>query len=298
MAQPFDWTHLQTFVAVAEQHSLSGAARALGGSQPTMGRHIAGLEADLGVRLFERTARGLELTSTGIDLLEHAGRMAEAANQLSLAAEGRSEAIAGTIRITASEIVATYILPDILTSLRRTEPEVEIELVASDRTENLLQHEADIALRMFRPSQADVFTRKVGELRIAMFAAPEYIAWRGVPRAFKDFYQHDIIGYDRDDQIIQGFRAAGLGVDRHFFSFRSDNQVVCWRMVVAGYGIGFNQREIGQAEPRVTELPLDVALPRLPIWLTAHSELKTSRRVRRVYDFLAEKLRAGQAQAA
>jgi DNA-binding transcriptional LysR family regulator len=286
----FDWNLLQSFIAVADEGSLSGAARALGGSQPTMGRHVGALEAELGVRLFERTAHGLELTATGTDLLEHARHMAMAAGRLSLTAEGRSEAIAGTIRITASEIVATFLLPDILTQLRRAEPEIEIELAASDRTENLLRHEANIALRMYRPTQADVFTRKVGDLRLAMFAADSYLKRRGMPRALEDFQHHDIIGYDRSDQIIQVFRAAGLNVGRHFFSFRCDNQVVCWRMCVAGYGIGFNQLEIGAVEPRVTRIDLDTDLPSLPIWLTAHSELKTSRRVRRVYDFLADAL--------
>ncbi len=290
MAKPFDWTHLQSFVAVAEHGSLSGAARAVGGSQPTMGRHVGALEAELGVRLFERTAGGLELTPTGADLLEYARRMAEAADRFSLAAEGRSEAIAGTIRITASDIVAAYVLPDILTALRRTEPEIDIELVASDRTENLLQREADIAVRMYRPTQADVFTRKVGELHIGMFAAHAYIERRGAPLSLEDFQGHDIVGYDRSDQIVQGFRAAGIEVDREFFSFRCDNQVACWHMVLAGYGIGFNQVRVGEAEPRVMRLQVDAELPKLPIWLAAHSELKTSRRVRRVFDFLVEQL--------
>lgn len=290
MAEPFNWTHLQSFLAVAEQGSLSGAARVLGGSQPTMGRHVGALEARLGVRLFERAAGGLELTPTGVELLEHARRMAAAANHLSLAAAGRSEAIAGTIRITASEIVATYVLPDILTVLRRDEPDIEIELVASDREENLLQREADIAVRMFRPTQADIFTRKIADLRLGMFAAHSYVERRGAPRTIEDFHVHDVVGYDRSDLMIRGFRAAGLEVDRGFFPFRSDDQVVCWRMVVAGFGIGFNQLQIGEAEPRVARLHLDVDLPTMPIWLTAHSELKTSRRVRRVFDFLADRL--------
>lgn len=295
MANPIDWTHLQTFVAVAEQGSLSAAARLLGGSQPTMGRHISALEAELGLRLFERTAGGLELTPSGIDLLEEARRMADAAGRVALAAEGRSESVAGTVRITASEIAATYILPDILTALRAAEPEIDIELVASDRTENLLRREADIAVRMYRPTQGDVYTRKLGELRIGMFAAHDYLARRGMPQSADDLLRHDVIGYDRNDQIIEGFRAAGLDVDRPFFAFRCDNQVVCWRMVVAGYGIGFNQVQIGEAEPRVARLPVDAALPSFPIWLTAHAELKTSRRVRRVFDFLAEALHHVQA---
>jgi len=295
MTTSIDWTHLQTLVAVAEQGSLSGAARVLGGSQPTMGRHISALETELGVRLFERAAGGLDLTPTGIELLEHAREMGRAANRLSLAAEGRSEEIAGTVRITASDIVATYVLPEILTALHQAEPDIEIELVATDRTENLLQREADIAVRMYRPTQTDVFTRKVGDLKIGMFAAPSYIERRGAPQSIADFPDHDVVGYDRSDLLIQGIRRVGLDVDRRFFKFRCDNQVVVWRMVVAGFGIGFNHIQIGMDEPGVVRLLEDTPLPVLPVWLTAHSELKTSRRVRRVYDFLAEHI--GRVQA-
>ncbi|MEH6403756.1 MAG: LysR family transcriptional regulator [Sneathiella sp.] len=290
MVKSFDWSHLQSLVAVAEQGSLSKAARALGSSQPTMGRHISVLETQLGVNLFERTATGLELTDTGRVLLEHARQMSDAAHRLSLSAEGHSESIAGTIRITASEVVATYLLPDILTSFHQIEPEIEIELVASDQEENLLQREADIAVRMFRPTQSGVFTKKIGELTLGLYASHSYLKRRGTPNSLSDILNHDIIGYDRSEQIIQGFRAAGLEVGRHSFSFRSDNQVAAWRMVVAGYGIGFNQTAIGDTEPLVTRLDMKTALPTLPMWLTAHSELKTSPRVRRVFDFLADHL--------
>ncbi len=286
----FDWSHLQTFVAVAEEGSLSAAARALGCSQPTMGRHIAALQDALGVRLFERRTGGLELTPTGLELLHHARGMAGAAQRLALSAAGREESLAGSIRITASDIVATYVLPPILTALHLAEPEIEIELVASDRTENLLLREADIAVRMYRPTQADVFRKKVAEMQIGMFAAPGYLKRRGTPRQLEDFLQHDVIGYDRNEQVIEGLRAVGLEVERDFFSFRCDSQVVCWKMVVAGFGIGFNQLSVGLAEPAVQQIEVDVPLPRLPLWLTAHNELKTSLRVRRVFDFLAEHL--------
>jgi DNA-binding transcriptional LysR family regulator len=291
MNREFDWSHLQTFLAVAEHGTLSAAARATGGSQPTMGRHIGALEEQLGVRLFDRAAHGLSLTPTGADLAEHARSMAAAANRLSLTASGRSERIGGTIRITASEIVSTYILPGILTRLRRAEPDIEIELVASDRSENLLQREADIAIRMYRPTQADVFTKKVGELQLAMFASRDYLAARGVPASLEDLRHHDIVGYDRSELMLRGFAEAGHQVDRHFFAFRCDNQIGCWRMVVAGFGIGINQLEIGLVEPLVQQIEIGTPLPTLPIWLTAHSELKTSRRVRRVFDFLAEALK-------
>ncbi len=291
MIDSLDWTYVQSFIAVTKHGSLSAAAKALGASQPTMGRHIKALEEDLRLQLFERTATGLELTVIGAEILQYAEQMGVIANQLALVAGGRSQAIAGTVRITASEVVASYILPDILSALHLAEPEIQIELVASDRTENLLQREADIAIRMYRPTQMDVYARKVADLKMGMFASHAYIERRGVPRVIEEFLHHDVIGYDRSDQIIQGFQAAGLTVDRNFFSFRCDSQPVCWRMVVAGYGIGFNQLDLGAAEPAVRQIAIDTALPVLPIWLTAHSELKTSVRLRRVFDFLAAHLK-------
>ncbi len=291
MIDPVDWTYLQSFIAVTRHGSLSAAGKALGASQPTMGRHVSALEDKLGLKLFERTATGLVLTDSGLEILQYAEQMGGIADQLALVASGRSQAIAGTIRITASDVMATYILPKILTALHLAEPEIEIELIASDRTENLLQREADIAVRMYRPTQADIYARKVGELAIGMFAAHDYIDRRGLPSTVEDFLHHDVIGYDRSDQIIHGMRAAGLTVDRHFFPMRCDNQIVCWQMVVAGFGIGFNQLNLGAAEPRVRQILVDTQLPALPIWLTAHSELKTSLRQRRVFDFLAQHLK-------
>lgn len=205
-----DWTLVQAFTAVAEAGSLSGGARLIASSQPTMSRHIAALEKSLELTLFDRTGAGLELTPAGRELLEHAKAMKTAAGQLALVAGGQSTRLAGTIRITASRIVSTYVLPAVLRALRQAEPEIEIELVPSDETENLLQREADIAIRMYRPTQADVFTRWIGDLEVGMFAANQYLSKRGLPTGFDDLMNHDIIGYDRDDGIIRGFAAAAF----------------------------------------------------------------------------------------
>lgn len=290
MKPPLDWSLLQSFAAVASSGSLTAAARKLGSSQPTLSRHIASLEIQTDSRLFERCPGGLELTEAGAELYDYALRMADAAEDLRLATEGRVQSLSGTVRLTASAIMATYVLPDILTALRRAEPEIEIELIASDRTENLLQREADIAVRMYRPTQVDVITRKIADLSSGAFATPGYLESRGIPETIEDLRSHDVVGYDRSDLIIKGFEAAGLKVGRGFFPFRSDNQVVCWQMVVAGYGIGFVLRAVGRSEPAVVPILEKADIPKLPVWLTAHRELKVSRRVRRVYDFLADRL--------
>lgn len=285
-----DWALLQSFAAVGAHGSLSAAARATGTSQPTLSRHISTLEQRLGERLFDRATGGVELTAVGLGLLRHAQKMADAAAHLSIAAEGLTESLTGSVRITASQIVATHILPNILTDLRALEPEIDLEIVASDQTDNLLLREADIAVRMYRPTQQDVFTKKVGDLKMGMYASKSYLDRHGRPETLISILDHDVIGYDRSTQIIDGFKQAGVEVDRDFFAFRCDDQVVCWQMVTAGYGIGFNQIQIGDGDPRVERVQAAGSVGQLPVWLTAHVELKTNPRVRRVFDFLSERL--------
>ena len=285
-----DWSYVQSFAAVAEHGSLSAAARALNSSQPTLSRHISALESTIGTRLFERSRSGMDLTSAGLDLMQHAAQMADAAARFSVVSDGQSVDPAGTVRITASQIVATYMLPEVLTKLRQAHPQITIEVVASDTTENLLRREADIALRMYRPTQLDVISKHIGDLHIAAYAAHGYIARRGLPSGIDDFHAHDVIGYDRSPLIIDGMRAAGLEVTPAFFAFRCDDQVVCWQMVLAGCGIGFGQFGMGDTDPRVRRVSGDHPVASLPVWLTAHPELRTHARVRRVFDWLAQHL--------
>lgn len=282
----FDWSHLQSFVAVAEHGSLSAAARAQGKSQPTLSRHIANLERLIGARLFERGKSGVVLTEMGGDLLQHASQMADAAARLELRSEGGHQDLAGTVRITASRIVATYLLPSALTDLHLRYPKIEIEVVASDDTNNLLRREADIALRMYRPTQGDVISQHIGDLMLAAYAAPEYLARKGRLVHLDDIIGHDVIGYDRSTLIIDGLHRFGFDVGRSFFKFRSDDQVMCWQMVRAGFGIGFNQVGIGDADPLVERVFKDRTVGHLPVWLTAHPELRQSPRIRKVYDHL------------
>ena len=289
---PTDWSLLQTFVAVAESGSLAAAARKSGGSQPTMSRHVAGLERALGARLFDRTGGGLVLTAIGVALYEDAKTMAQAATRISLSAAGRSEAIKGTIRISASEVMAAWVLPQIICRLREGEPDIEIELVSSDQTNNLLLREADIAVRMFQPTQTELIARKIGDVDVGMFASHDYIAKWGEPRSVGDFAGHSVIAGDVSTEILEGFRGAGFPANRDFFAFRCDSRVVQWQMVIAGFGIGFIQGDVGGRTPGVVRLLPDFHFGDLSVWLVSHAELRTSRRVRRVFDFLADELGA------
>ncbi len=286
--RPLDWAQLQSFVAVAEHGSLSAAARAVNSSQPTLSRHIALLEENVGSRLFDRSKSGVTLTEKGSALFQHAAQMADAAAQVSLVAEGSEQSLSGTVRITASQIVATYLLPDVLTALHARYPEIEVEVAASDDTNNLLRREADIALRMYRPTQNDVIAKHIGDLSVGAYASRDYIARYGMPANIDDVMAHDLVGYDRSSLIIDGMAAQGFKVDRSFFKFRCDDQVVCWQMVRAGFGIGFNQTHIAEADPNIVHIEGAGLVGTLPVWLTAHPEVRQIPRIRCVYDFLSK----------
>jgi DNA-binding transcriptional LysR family regulator len=280
------WHLLQSFAAISEAGSLSRAAVSLGSSQPTLSRHLTQLEEHLGSRLFFRTPSGLTLTPEGAAVQAHADAMAQAAAHLSFVG-AQTQELSGTVRVTASQVAATYLLPPMLVSLRQNHPALSLELVASDDTDNLLRREADLAVRMYRPIQNDLIAKKVADLPLGIYASRDYLARHGVPEGPKDLAGHTMIGYDRSTLIIDGMRQVGMVVDRSFFAFRSDDQVVCWRMVQAGMGIGFGQHSIAASDSNLVPIWPQMTIGSLPVWLTAHQELRMSPRVRVSFDHLA-----------
>lgn len=288
--QRIDWNLLKSFYMVADLGSLTRAATALGLSQPTLSRQIAELEALVGASLFERVARGLSLTEAGQALIEPARRMLAAAQAVSLAATAQYREMAGTVRITASEVMSAYVLPPIFVELRIAYPSIQIELVASNRVDNLLAREADIAIRMIRPDQAGLIARKIADYPMGFYAHKSYLSKRTGAKAGNDLYQFDWIGLDQSNQLIEGFREAGFTVDKAFFAFRTDNQIVGWQAVLAGLGVGISLRRVAQQYPQLVQVMKEQPLPELPVWLTAHRELRDSARIRAVFDFLAEAL--------
>lgn len=285
-----DWTLYRSFLTVAEEGSLSAAARALGLSQPTLGRHIAELEASLGTELFTRGTHGLALTEAGEDMVPAALQMRDAAAAMALMAASRDSALRGTVRLTASRVVSHSLLPPILADLRQKESGIEIELVPSDSTENLLFREADIALRMYRPTQLDVVTRHLCDLPMAIYAAKSYLDRRGRPTSPEALLRFDTVGMDRADLHLRMMAHLGLIRKREDFPVRCDDQVVYWALVQAGCGIGAALCCIGDADPLVERLPV-LDLPALPVWLTAPQALRQTPRVRCVLDHLAAAFR-------
>ena len=294
---PQDWSLIQSFLAVAETGSLSAAARTLGRSQPTLGRQIQSLEQTLGAQLFDRHARGLKLSETGNNLLPLARQMHQAMNEIALTAAGQSQQLEGSVRITASVLTSHYVLPMIFAAIRAAEPAIQLDLIPSDTTENLLFREADIAIRMYRPTQLDIVTRHIVDVEMGAFAARSYIDRKGRPQSADDMLNHDLVGYDSNDLIVRTMRDMGWPITRESFAVRCDNQATYWELVRMGCGIGFSQAGVGRTDPFVEELDFGIEIPNLPIWLAAHQAMRQTPRIRRIWDLLADGLRQHLAKA-
>ncbi len=291
---PFDWSLIRSFLAALDQGSLLGAARVLQLGQPTVGRHVAELESQWGVVLFERTGRGLVPTAMALQLAQSARAMEAGALELSRTLSGAQRQPGGTVRSTARGPVASYLLPPGLAQLREVHPEIQVELVASNQISNLLRREADIAVRMVRPAQSSLVARKLGDVALGAYAHRNYLARRGTPKSPTDLLQHELIGNDTDSAILDRFQAAGFPLTREHFRFRSDDLVVQWQAVRAGLGVGFCADYVARTDPDVLRLlPPARAIPPLPMWLAVHREIRTSQRIRTVFDFLAESLPPG-----
>lgn len=286
----FDWSLIRSFLTAMDAGSLLGGARAMHISQPTLGRHIAELESQLGLVLFERTGRGLTPTAIARQLEASARAMESASLQLARSVTGSQQRVSGTVRITASQPVACYLLPPLLAALREALPEIQIELESSNTVSNLLRREADIALRMVRPDQNTLVAKKMGVVRVGAFASTDYLARRGIPRQPQDLLDHALIGYDKVEDIIRGFRQFNTNVTREVFALRSDDLIVHSQAVKAGLGIGFLADYVVRSDPQVQQVLKDLPLPALPMWLTVHREIRTNVRIRAVFDFLAKAL--------
>jgi DNA-binding transcriptional LysR family regulator len=294
-----DWNLLRALGAVLDLGSLTQAAARLGTSQPTLSRQIAMLEAQLGTALFERGARRLRPTPAALALAEPAQRMLAAAQACALAADAVGAAaddLAGSVRLTASEVVSAEVLPGLLADLARRHPQIQVELVPGDTLSNLLEREADIAVRMLRPTQGTLITRHIADWPLGFYAHRRLVAAHGLPST-ATLAQHRWVGMDQSTQMLDGFRAAGHPVDRRFFALRCDSQPVNLAMVRAGVGIGVVLQPLARREPDLVPVLPELALPVLPVWLTAHRALRSSRRLALVFDFLARGLRAWGAGA-
>ncbi len=285
-----DWNQARAFCVTADAGSLSAAARKLGLTQPTLSRQVAALEASLGATLFERVGKRLALTEAGHRLAEHARAMSMAAEAMALAAAGTSQDIAGRVTISATDAVSAYLLPALIGKIREMAPQITLAIVASDSISDLRRREADIAIRHVRPIEPDLIARRVGDMEAHFYAADHWIAKHGTPRTVADLCETELLGFAPVEQFAEHLHAAGIRVPADRFRIISANSVVLWEMVRQGLGICMMLKEIAELMPGVVRLLPELPGTPVPVWLVSHRELHTSRRVRLVFDTLADEL--------
>jgi DNA-binding transcriptional LysR family regulator len=285
-----DWSLYRSFLAVMRGGSLSAASRTLGMTQPSMGRHIDALELALGVTLFIRAQGGLSPTPIALELLDAVESMAAAVQQAARVASGGKEEERGTVRITASQMMGGEVLPGLLAPYREQHPQVSIELVLNNQQEDLLKREADIAVRMVRPTQQALIAKHLGRVDIGMYAHQRYVKAHGLPKSIADLRHHALIGADQDPTIITLAKQIGLPVSRDDFSFRTDSDLAQIAAIRAGLGIGGCQMGIARRDPALVPVLPELMVFNLDMWLVTHSGLRSNKRVMGLFRYLTEAL--------
>ncbi|HDR9024031.1 TPA: LysR family transcriptional regulator [Burkholderia vietnamiensis] len=291
MTIDLNWERYRTFLAVLTEGSLSGAARALGITQPTAGRHVAALESAFGQTLFTRSPSGLLPTEAAVALRGHAEALRSAAAAFERAAASHGAGVRGIVRISASDVIAVEVLPPMLAQLRGDHPGLVIELVSTDRIQDVLNREADIAVRMAPPAQDALVARRIGAIEVALHARDDYLARNGAPSTVDELARHALIGFDTVTPFI---RAAGRAMPqwkRDAFALRTDSNLAQLAMIRAGYGIGFCQSALARRDARLVRVLPDTPALALETWVVMHEDLRTSARCRVVFDALANGLR-------
>lgn len=286
------WDHIRTFHAVAHHGSMLAASRHLALTQPTVGRHIDLLEESLGFKLFVRGREGMRLTDKGSDLVATANEMLGTAADFERVASGLEDRIDGTIRLSANEILGGLLLPGVVAEFMAEHPMIEIEIEVSNEVTNLLRRDADIAIRMFRPTQNDLVARKITDVPLGLFAHRSYLERHPAPNSASELSDHVLLGQDRNPSLLNAYNALGMSLTPNSFQFRTDNNIATISAIRAGIGIG--PLHIGMAEKwqDVVQVLPELPVPSLEIWLACHADVRHNKRIRMVMDFLAQNLRS------
>jgi DNA-binding transcriptional LysR family regulator len=287
-----DWHLFRAFLAVVREGSLSSAARVLGTTQPTMGRQVAALEASLGVKLFTRSLDGLSPTEAGLRLIPSAEAMAAAVEAAQRLASGEVDEERGTVRVTASEVIGSEVLPSILAEIHAVHPRISVELALSNRNEDLLRGDADIAVRMVRPTQGALVAKRIGRIDVGLYCHRRYFKGHAVPRRLEDLRQHVLIGYDRDQAYARLLERMGVPFTRDMFAFRSDSDLAQLAALRAGFGIGASQLGIARRDKNLVPVLHSELIYPMEVWLAMHRDLRSSRRIRLMFDHLVTQLSA------
>ena len=286
----FDWNRARAFLVTAEEGSLSAAGRALGMSQPTLGRQVSALEKELDVILFDRVGKQLVLTASGLELVDFVRQMSDAATRVSMAASGQCQQLDGEVCITAIDSIAALCLPPIIQRIRKSYPGISIEVIASDELSNLGRREADIAIRNVQPTHPDLVAKKICDVAARLYGSKEYIDKLGRPISLEKLNTAEFTGFNRGEDMISTLNDFGLSLTRDSFSVVSENHLVQWEMMKQGTALGMMMENVGDREPLVERVLPDSEAIMFPIWLVAHQQLRSSKRIRAVFDLLSDSL--------
>lgn len=288
--QTLNWNIWRTFLAVLETGSLSAAARRLSLTQPTAGRHVDQLEEAMSAPLFTRSQDGLAPTELARRLVPQAEAMAAAANSLARIATSTPDALAGTVRVSASEIVGVEILPMAIAELKQQHPSIEVELVISNEQHDLLHRDADIAIRMTRPKQQRLIAKKLGSVRVGLFGHKSYLESRSIPQNLADITQLDLIGPDREMARWSGYSLDVSDISALPIRFRCDSDLAQLAALRAGVGIGACQCAIARRNGELVRLLSDEIDVEIEIWLAMHEDLKLHPVTKTTFDVLSSVL--------
>ncbi|MHB2138994.1 LysR family transcriptional regulator [Pseudomonas monsensis] len=286
MENNISWELYRSYLSVLQEGSLSGAARALGVAQPTVGRHIDTLEQQLGVSLFTRSQQGLLATEAAQALKPFAQSMQANAAALLRAAEAQGSGVRGTVRISASEVVGAEVLPPVIAGLQGQYPELNVELVLTNRVQDLLHREADIAVRMVAPEQGSLIARRIGDIELGLHAHRRYLDARGTPQTLEQLTEHALIGFDQETPFLRSARHWLPQWRREHFTLRTDSDLAQLAMIRAGVGIGVCQVRVAQRDPALVRVLAHPFKPRLTSWLTMHEDLRNSPRCKVTFEAL------------
>ena len=292
-----DWDLLQSLHAVLEAGSFSAAAKIRRLTQPTLGRHIDQLERQLGAPLFLRSPRGLQPTDLAMAFQPHLADMYAAASAAGRDGTGVVSGEGGVVRLAASEIVGIEVLPEILSSFHDAHPGIDVELTLSNKLEDLTRRDADVAVRMSRPTQNSLVAKKIGDLELGFYATPAYVARKGQPQNFDELRNHTLIGFDRNFPELINQLNIGVPITRDLFALRTDNDAAQLAALKAGFGIGVCQHQVGRRNNLVAILPGAFSF-KLEVWICMHETLRGTPRIRLMFDHLAKTLGAYVAEVA
>jgi len=280
-----DWDDVRFFLAIHRHGTLAAAAAALGLDATTVGRRIARLEESVGARLFDRTPKGWLPTAAGRRLLPRAERIERELIAAVRDVEGEDQRLAGRVRLTVTEMLATRFIAPHLHKFHRRHPDIELELVCTNRDLDLGRREADVALRLARPDHDDVVVKQLFAIELGLYASQAYVEAHGAPKA-DSFLGHRVVRF----LDVRQFRRENEWLDEHVHEaatvLRSDSVSSVYAAAVAGVGIALLPCQVAEAEPTLVRVAVQGRPQPRVVWQAVHRDMVGAARIRAVLDFL------------